>query len=93
MPVFYFWWNIYYISGFQFTGRLSFFLVPTSSTSNYKDLSTFMMDMICIDCSWSKSNETNWYSLCCKHIQIALTCEILCKCYIFFTDWKYVTST
>ena len=52
-----------------------------------------MMDVVCIDCSRSESNQTNWYSLCCKHIQIAFTCKILCECYVFFTDWKYVTST
>jgi len=39
-----------------------------------------------------ESNQTNWYSLCCKHIQIAFTCKILCECYVFFTDWKYVTA-
>lgn len=92
MPMFYFWWNIYYISGFQLTSRLSFFLVPSSSTSNHKDLATLVMNVVCIDCFWSESNQTNRYSLCCKHIQITFTCKILCKCYIFLTDWKYVAT-
>ena len=64
----------------------------TSSTSNHKDLATLVMDVVCIDCFWSESNQTNRYSLCCKHIQITFTCKILCKCYIFLTDWKYVAT-
>lgn len=92
MPVFYFRWNVYHISSFQFTSRFSFFLIPSSSTSNHKDLATLVMDVVCIDCFWSESNQTNRYSLCCKHIQITFTCKILCKCYIFLTDWKYVAT-
>lgn len=92
MPVFYFRWNVYHISSFQFTSRFSFFLIPSSSTSNHKDLATLVMNVVCIDCFWSESNQTNRYSLCCKHIQITFTCKILCKCYIFLTDWKYVAT-